>query len=405
MEIASIPQFYNKKTGRKVDAFSLFVRDRSKGKVIYYVKLRDKNGNKIASPVSTEQSNRIDATLWVIGNYEKLLNEYYESMKYREGKTVKILHHLLKEYFKAGSKYLYLDKQFGIERKDDRNKEYESLINRYLISYLNEHHIYHYTDLNAQELNNFQIDCIEKKISNNNITNIFYSLKIVFNRLVVEGKLIHNFVNDIILVKRVEQMEKGIFTTNEVKGLFNEVWIGNETEYLIHMIAATTGLRNSEIRTLKVNDFEVINGINFIYVKGTKTENALRKVPIHNFVYNKIQEYIKLNNNNGYIFIKKNGQIFSNNEISKMISIVGTRLGYVKNELYDDLKEKNITFHSWRHLYSTIMYGSGSISADWIEYFMGHKQMGIKGVYTHLNNVIGKEVCEKILKIIEENIL
>jgi integrase len=398
MNVVSIPQFYNKKTGRKVDAFSLFVRDRSKGKIIHYVKLRDRNGNKINSPISTEHSDKIEATMWVISNYDRLLNEYYESLQYREGMTVKIFHYILKEYFKSGSKYLFLDKQFGIERKASRNKEYCSLIERFVLPYLNEHHIFHYRDLSAFELNKFQVDCIEKGISNNSITNIFYALKIVFNRLVVEGKIEHNFVNDVILVKRTEQAEKGMFGVKEIKGTFKNIWEENEDEYMIHLISATTGLRNSEIRTLKVADFEIINGIRFIDIKGTKTKSSTRKVPVHNFVYTQIQEYIKRNNRSDYVFLKSNGAIYSNIEVSRMMCVAGNRLGFSK----EVLKERNITFHSWRHLYSTILHGAGSISSDWIEYFMGHKQSGVKGIYTHLNNVIGKEVCEKVLSIINE---
>jgi integrase len=70
----------------------------------------------------------------------------------------------------------------------------------------------------------------------------------------------------------------------------------------------------------------------------------------------------------------------------------------------NELKQRNITFHSWRHLFSTMLYANGNISSDWIEYFMGHKQSGVKGIYTHLSNVIGNEVCETVLKIVGEKI-
>jgi integrase len=308
---------------------------------------------------------------------------------------------VLNEYFKEGSSYLNIDKQFGIERKTQRNNEYASLFRRILIPYLNERHIFTFNDLTVGELNKFQEYCINQHVSNKNITEIFYALKIVYNRLVVNGVVEHNIIKDVVLVKRQKSKEKGIFNAHDIKGVFQEAWEHNEDEYVINLIAAVTGMRNSEIRLLKVDNFETINGVHFINVMGTKNEYAIRKVAVGDFVYNKIQDYIKKHDRTDYLFLRNNERVYTKVEISRMFEIFALRLGFSKSYL----KEHNITFHSHRHLFSTVLYESGEVSSDWIEYFLGHRQQGVKAVYIHLRNVSGKCVCEKVLQIISDTIL
>jgi integrase len=300
------------------------------------------------------------------------------------------------------------DRQFGTGRRDKGNREYDSLIERHLITWLNEKRIFKYTDMNAQVLYNFQIDCMAKGISNKNIQDMIFSLKLLYNRLSAEGVISYNLFVGITQVKREKSKEKGMFTIGGVRGIFNTVWENSETEYMFHFMACMTGLRNSEIRLLKTGDFETIGGLRFIRVtnarednSGTKTENGVRKVVLHDLVYDRIQDYIIKNNRKEYLFLNGRGSVYSASEVSDMIQSAAQRIG-VGNAY---LAEQNITFHSWRHLYSTVLYESGQISSDWIEYFMGHKQRGVKAVYTHLHRVDGKDTCEKVLKVLEDNFI
>ena len=407
--IATLPVFYDDRTGNEVKAFYLYIRDKCKNKKIYYVRLRDRNGKKINMTFSTHLTNYDDAEKWVISNYDKLIDEYIESMKYRKGRSNKILHTSLQEYFKIGSNWLKLDKEFGIERLEKGNKEYDSLVKRVLIPYLNEYKIFDYSDLTPKVLYEFQKDCILKNISNKNITDILFAINLLYNRLSIEGKVAYNPLASIRCVKREKSKIKGMFDIKDIKGLFNMEWIGNETEYMFNLISATTGMRNSEIRLLKVCDFEKVKDIHFINIsnarddesKEAKNEYSLRKVPLHNFVYDKIINYISKNQRTKYIFVNEKKHVYKACEISNMINIVSNKLGFSDNYCSDN----NITFHSWRHMYSTIMYESGVIYSDWIEYFLGHKQNGVKAIYTHLNNVDGKDASEKALSIIESNYL
>jgi len=407
MNISAIPSFYDANTGKQVNAYSIFVRGKNKGKNIYYARLRNKNGEKLSVHISTQKTSYDEAEKWVINNYEKLIKDYEKSLINRNDKSVKELHSSLLEYFKHNSKWLLLDKQFGIKRLDRTNREYESLVKRHLITYLNENHLYKYSDITAKSLYEFQIDCISKKISNKSISDMLFILKLLYNRLMAQGTIEINPFAGIKQVKREKSKIKGMFDINSIKGIFNDIW-ENEIEYLFHLIAYMTGMRNSEIRLLKTSDFENMNGMWFINITnarddntGVKTENAIRKIALHDFVYQRVQDYIVKYNRTGYIFTDNNNQVFSASEVSNMIESVAKKIGVDMNYC----KTNNITFHSWRHMFSTVLYKSGMISSDWIEYFMGHKQKGIKAIYTHLNTVDGKDACQKMLQVLEQKIL
>jgi len=237
---------------------------------------------------------------------------------------------------------------------------------------------------------------------------MLFALKLLFNRLMAQGTIESSPFIGIKQVKREKSKDKGMFDINKVKGIFKTVWNDNETEYMFHLIACTTGLRNSEIRLLKVTDLININDIHFVDVNnarddnsGVKTENALRKIPVHNFVYERIQYYIKKNNRTEYVFLDKDNKLFSASNVSNMLEIATNKIGVD----IDYCKAKNITFHSWRHMFSTVLYESGMISSDWIEYFMGHKQKGVKAIYTHLNTVEGTDTCHKMLQVLDEKII
>jgi integrase len=408
MRAASIPVFYNEATGKEIKAYSLFIKGKNRNKKIYYTRLRDMNGEQLPVHISTRKTTFEEAEKWVIGNYHSIIEKYHNLAPYRNGKNEKQLISALSEYFKEGSKWLFFDSQFGIGRMGKGNKEYDSLIERHIIPYLNEKRLYKYSDITAQALYQFQVDCMAKGISNKNIQDMMYILKLLYNRLSMEGAVAFNPFVGITQVKREKSKEKGMFKAGDIRGIFDRAWDNHETEYLFHLTACMTGLRNSEIRLLRTGDFETINGMRFINLtnsrndgSGMKTENSVRKVVLHDFVYDRMRDYISRHNRNNYLFLNDKNNVFSASEVSNMIIVMAGKIGV--GRIY--LAKHNITFHSWRHLFSTVLYESGVISSDWIEYFMGHKQKGVKSVYTHLHTVDGMDTCEKMLKVLEDNFM
>jgi hypothetical protein len=183
-----------------------------------------------------------------------------------------------------------------------------------------------------------------------------------------------------ILCKKREDLEQP--TEKQVKS----------KKYLLCLIAATTGLRAGEIYMLKKSSIEKMGGVYFLNItsgridnSGVKTENAYRRVPLHKFVYNAINEYIeKINITGDYLFFSGNRKTQNGTIFIEAYKECGIHCGYSETEI----KEGNVDFHSFRHFYRTIL-SQGSLSKELITYFMGHaKNMNDMGErYTNIEEI------------------
>jgi integrase len=154
-----------------------------------------------------------------------------------------------------------------------------------------------------------------------------------------------------------------------LKGVFGKQW-NDPLSKLLCMVIYFTGMRNSEILRMCFNDIEKINDVYFLNVRGTKSKNAVRKVPVHTALYSALENYV---NENG---IGKDTEIFKGmyNDVFRQASFdMGLLLGFTDKQLL----EKGICFYSGRHTYKSIMaLGNaekiGDLPIDFQEMFMGH---------------------------------
>jgi integrase len=155
---------------------------------------------------------------------------------------------------------------------------------------------------------------------------------------------------------------------------------------------------------IQFNDIQKINDLYFLNVRGTKSKNAKRKVPIHNALYKALKTYVKENG------IEDGKPIFKGlyNDVFRQANFqMGNLLGY--NE--EQLLEKGICFYSGRHFFKSILaIGNlekiADIPIDFQELFMGHpfreekvkeEKAGIKEYsYKHLDSdSIGNDLLYK----------
>ena len=160
---------------------------------------------------------------------------------------------------------------------------------------------------------------------------------------------------------------------------FNTKW-DDTLSYLLCLMIYSTGMRNSEIEKIKAGDLIELDGINFVDIKDSKTNNGIRLVPLHEFVYRKIQRYVKQTG-------KKDGDyIFSDHRgpnQSTLYNQANTLLGKKLKLSENDLEKQKITFYSGRHFWKTLMSSEG-LGDDIEEFFMGHKVSGdVSKNYNH----------------------
>jgi integrase len=160
----------------------------------------------------------------------------------------------------------------------------------------------------------------------------------------------------------------------------------------------STGMRNSEIEKIRVNDIIEMNGIHFIDVKESKSKNGIRLVPLHDFVYKKIKTYIEQTDkkNENYIFSIHGGPNQSTTYKNANI-LLGKKLKLSDNEteIEKELEKQNISFYSGRHFWKTLMSSEG-LGEDVEEFFMGHKVSGdVSMNYNHKDKQGKDKLLEK----------
>ena len=170
------------------------------------------------------------------------------------------------------------------------------------------------------------------------------------------------------------------FPVESFKGYGN--YISQHKYLLLPYIAITTGMRAGEFKTAQ--PVTVHNKL-YLQINGTKTENAVRRVPISQKVADAFLEY------------RKNG--FAKASWKESVYMAGSLVGYDKE--YVD--QHNIVFHSFRKMYKTILE-SHNINNLWIEYFMGHSILQSSDVNKLYFNPLAADdslIYEQVLKAFE----
>jgi integrase len=337
-------------------------------------------------------------------------------------------YNLLSGYYVEGSKYLAESLLTKRQISTNLIRRYNGFINNYFIPFLRQEGIRKVENLKPEKILKFggwlrETKHLTAKTINNYMNG---SVKQALDFLYLKEKIQYNpfneGINTNIKAKEGEVKRRRIFPVNRLFDVLYEpsLWILGKTrndlenpkekqikrkKYLLCLISATTGLRAGEVFMLKKSSIEKIGGLYFLNIdnsrldnSGVKTENAYRRVPLHNFVYKAINEYIeKMDITSDYLFFSgkrktQNGTIFI--EAYKQC---GIHCGYTEEQI----KENNVDFHSFRHFYRTIL-SQGGVSKELVAYFMGHAK-NMNDMEDRYNNIeeIGNDISD--IKLLADN--
>ena len=196
--------------------------------------------------------------------------------------------------------------------------------------------------------------------------------------------------------------ERGILTLHEVKELlhpdnYNKYW-DSPFAYAGNFTAALTGLREGEVRALRVEDIHsdyilVSHSYDVKFgLKDTKTHKS-REVPIPDMLYKMLQQ---IQPQQGYIFSLDGGNTPVKISMLRSLYRALERLGISEQQR----KERNICFHSWRHFFNTTLR-AGNISDSKTQAITGHSTLEMTEHYTHFTHEDLKEVNRIQIGIIE----
>ena len=229
----------------------------------------------------------------------------------------------------------------------------------------------------------------EKKDKQTTISRKISALRSFYRFLSNNGH--ENYAFDLLkLPKKGKRLPK-YFEYNELEELFEVADLSNSKELgerniLILEMLYATGIRVSELVSIKVNDIN----------HSTKTIKILGKGNKERIVYyNKVTErrlnlYLnsgrcKLNKNNSeYLFLNENGGVLTTRGVE-----------YILNKIIEKTSlTKHITPHMLRHSFATHLLNEGCDLLS-VQELLGHESLSATNVYTHITNDRIKDVYLK----------
>ena len=198
--------------------------------------------------------------------------------------------------------------------------------------------------------------------------------------------------------EEIEQLEeqpkeKSILSIDEVKELFREdhidrVWGGDRIHFTLNLLSASTGIRMGAVQALKVGKVHskyvsIHHSWSRKYGIRPPKGNSLREIPIPFKTSKHLFELIELSpyqEPDDLVFwcIDRYTPI-RNETILKVLYQAFEKIGISSKER----KGKNITFHSWRHFYNSLL--RGKIHDSKLQRLTGHRTEKMTDHYTHFS--------------------
>jgi integrase len=400
-KILKIQENENSGTERR---YYLHKRANRKSGYTYYAVFFDPATKKpLPTKYSTGTTDYETAIKWAEENRETCLKNYQGRAELS----------VLEAYFCEGSKYLEYEAMDGRKMSPLVVKQRRAFMVNHIIPFFQEKKVHYLNQITPIHIKELKRHLSKKGLTPQTINYNLHSFKKCLGLLKDMGKISYDFSGCSFTQKGSKEAEKArdIYAIDTLKGVFAKQW-NNELSKLLCMVIYFCGIRNSEIQRMRFNDIENIDDVHFLNVRGTKSRNAVRKVPLHPALYNALETYTKKNS------IDRDTPIFENmyNDVFRQASFdMGSLLGFTEKELV----EKGICFYSGRHTYKTILaLGNAEKTADidinFQELFMGHnfnkKELRENGIneyaYNHLDaESIGDTLLaqkgKEVLKVID----
>jgi len=351
---------YENTQPKRRKGFNLVRRESKKHGFTYYARYSH-NGKTLPTKFNTHTNNLAAAEQFAMDNKNRFVEGY---LARQDGRMFTFL-----EEFYTNEQNLYISER--------SRKEYDAVIQKKFIPFLRLERIATFDQITKTTLAKFQDSLQAAGLRAQTVNNSLKPVKKILAALARKGIIADNPGDHVkgIKVYEKDRKERGCYELEKIQGVFNRRW-KDEESYLLCLLIYTTGMRNCEIKKIKLKDVRLLDGRRFISVKKSKTPNGVRLVPLHDFVYRKLKARAVKNkkDSNSLLFDYHNASHFNkaNNELARMLKVSD-----------EELESENITFYSGRHYWKTLMNAEG-LGEDIEEIFMGHKVVGdVKKLYNH----------------------
>ena len=404
--------------------YTLYTRKNSKGRPVWYFRIYLPNGTRRAK--STGCNSKEKAMRYV----DELLYDETRLRKVFETDLIVAIdssHSLIQTSIQPKAKDLITFKEFaspwwdwetcpyvlarraagtdlhpGIKQSYVRSSELWT--RRYLIPYFGR---YKLTDISVDMVNTFWQVLKEKHgLAPKTINNIRSVFIIMMKEAVNRGIIGSNPVEK-TFARTVDKKKRRLLTDEECAKLFDaeriqDLWNDRIVYYVYSLVAGLTGLRAGELLALTINEVTqnkiiVRKSYNESYGMSTTKTSEERVVPITNEIYRYL--YVAWqshpNDENDFIFSFDGKKPMNEGRARAAFYKAMEKIGISEKERV----ERGITFHSWRHKFTTDCVKS-NMHPEKIMALTGHKSAEMLLRYTDLD--AEKDLAQQIKEIQDE---
>ena len=220
------------------------------------------------------------------------------------------------------------------------------------------------------------------------------SLKVFFKYLKENYSIGSDFINITDIKFREPKILPKTIPTHHIQQLFSVMYSQKNIkktncskQYITRDIAViellfATGMRISELCTLKTQDIDLVSGVIKIYGKGSKE----RILSINNInVISAMKEYNAILTNDN-----RNSEYYFINNVGDRLSEQSVRLMIKKNTKMAGITQ-NITPHMFRHSFATLLLEQ-DVDIRYIQKILGHSSINVTEIYTFVSSAKQREI-------------
>ena len=194
--------------------------------------------------------------------------------------------------------------------------------------------------------------------------------------LMLDGHITHHPAEDLDTPQRFNYLPK-FLTEDEINKLFSAPDVSTEEgirDRAILEIMYASGLRVSELVSLRQTDVDLMAGLLVCHGKGSKE----RRVPLGKSAIHWLQQYVAVKAGYGkhsspYVFLHR-GKPFNRQLAWSMIKNRAEQVGI-----------KNVSPHTLRHSFATHLLQHGADSRS-VQALLGHSDISTTQIYTHITD-------------------
>lgn len=343
------------------EPYTIFPRTLSSGKTVYYYQFRLENGTR-SSAKSTGQTSLAGA--------RRYCQKLYNQGEFRKTSSTRFSVYAQNFFDKSNSWYKW--KSVNNARiTDETILAYNKWLNNQVLPYFADYQLSAITRNTIKEWIIWASDKWSAKTVNNGQT----VLNIILNSAVDKGIIEYNPATNIGF-RKCEKIKRDVWTTQEIKAIYNSDKWTYEVLRTAFLLGAITGMRISEIAGLRKDNIhgdyilvERTYSRKFGLGETTKTKQS-RIVPVpSDFPFPATEsEWI-------FPMQTKKDKPFDITRMYDFITLICSDLGI-------NCKERKLTTHVLRDFYNTYLE-SENVSDAKIKAVIGHKDPSMTGHYTY----------------------